>query len=67
MGATTVVEGMDRVGPKRNMGKWPSPPKSVMTSLFLLGQLLLFRLCDTTCRARATYEKAIKNIVLSRF
>ena len=56
-----------RCGPKRNMGKLPSPPRSVMTSLFLLGQLLLLRLCTNKCRARATYEKAIKNIVLSRF
>jgi hypothetical protein len=78
MGATTAkgresvagrksVEGRKSVGPKRNMGKLPSPPRSVMTSLFLLGQLLLFRLCVVRSSYYASMEKTIENIVLSRF
>ena len=38
-----------------------------MTSFFLLGRLLLFRLCVNNCMSHAIFKKVLKNIALSSF
>ena len=46
---------------KRNMGKYSSPPRSVLALLLLLGRLFLFGLCTGKSRTCANRKKSMIN------